>query len=286
MTVGPKTKKGNHDLYLSVGWRGRTGRIFHRLSVTGPVLVRMRDDGQKNLVIRLRNLSSKVQKVSGSLSVPSPLVASRRHVSMSLCALQDTTLTVALAGWNRVRVPLHVKVRLRVGDQSVSKSLMVYPHVPNGDFEDDTAGDRIPDWWTGWTRRGPCLGSKVFRLDPSRKAAGKYSLRVDPNPTEGNWSIAQPMCCRLKAHTRYKVSVDICRDEATPGVYAQITHLRFGQKGFKTGVWQHFEGEFWFGTETEMPLQNPGHDWIRWIRLVNRSRSTAWFDNLTIQEVP
>jgi len=49
--------------------------------------------------------------------------------------------------------------------------------------------------------------------------------------------------------------------------------------------WQHFEGCFSFANPIAFPDRNPAYDWIRWLRLYNKSDSPAWFDNLTIREV-
>jgi len=285
LEVGPSVEERRHDLHLLVEWRGRTSRIYHRLSVTSPVLCRLRDDDQKNPTIVLRNLSSEPRRVQGTLRVAAPLTPSQAAIDLSLAPHERRVRTVAVDGWNDARRPLRARLDLRSDEQHIRKSLLMYPFVPNGDFEHDQVGDGYPEWWTGWTPRGPEDGYTRIHLDASRKASGRFSLRLDPDTRDGYYSMAQPMVARLKAKQTYTVSVDIYREEATPDVYLRIERLSLGRRDYKVGQWQRFEGRFKFGNPTQFPNRNPAYDWVRWLRLHNKSDSPAWFDNLVIRQV-
>jgi len=287
ITIGGTAAKRRYDMPLLVEWRGRTARIYHRLSVTDAVIVRLRDDDQKNPVVVLRNLSSKRHAVKGSVKVDPPLSPTETTIDCVLEPHQSLVKTVEVNGWDDVRLPL--RARLALQDESgrrMEKSMILYPFVPNGDFETDVVGDGYPEWWAAWTRRGPAGGRKRIRLDSSKAASGRSSLRLDPDPkaADGGFTVAQPMVARLKADREYIASVDIFRPKDTPDVYLQVERLRLGDKGVQTGTWQHFEGRFTFANPTQFPDHNPAYDWVRWLRLYNRSGSPAWFDNLTIRE--
>lgn len=285
LEVGPLTEERRHDMHLLVAWRGRTSRIYQRLSVTNPVLCRLRDDGQKNPVVVLRNLSSEPRRVRGALRVDAPLKPSETTIDLTLAPHERRAEGVTLGGWNDVLLPLRARLGLRSGEQRIRKSLLMYPFVPNGDFEHDEVGDGYPEWWAGWTPRGPQDGYTRIHLDASRKASGRSSLRLDADTRDGYYSMAQPMVARLKANKTYAVSVDIYREEATPEVYLRIERLSLGRKTYEVGKWQRFEGRFKFGNPTQFPDRNPAYDWVRWLRLHNKSGSPAWFDNLTVREV-
>ena len=284
--VGRRAAKRRHDMHLLVAWRGSVQRHYQRLSVTDPVVVRLRDDEQKNLVVSLRNLSSAPQRVRGLLRVAPPLLPAASAIDRVLEPHGSVVETVTLDGWDDVLLPLRVRLELRCGRrQRVERSLLMYPFVPNGDFETDEVGDGFPEWWAGWTPRGPLDGHKRLRLDATKAAAGRSSLRLDPDTREGFYSIAQPMVARLKADTEYAVSVDILRGEDTPEVYVQIERLRLGHKDYEVGKWQRFEGTVKFANPIAFPDRNPAYDWIRWMRLYNKSTTPAWFDDLRIREV-
>ncbi len=284
-TVAEKLKKGRYNIYLKVGWRGKQDKIYQRLSIADPVLVRLRDDYQKNLELIFRNLTAKPQTVAGKVAVAAPLTVKDPNVKVVLKPHEVKKINIPVKGWSKVKLPLRAKANLNAAGVKVSKSLLMYPYIPNGDFESDDSGTLHPDWWAGWTWRGPADGYKFVHLDPKVKKSGKYSLRVDPYKDKRGYAFAQPMVCRLKANRKYKVSVDILRTKNNGAVYAQIQNRRLGNKNFKPGEWQHFETVIKYNNPIQFPNRKPGYDWIRWIRLINRSGAPAWFDNLKFEEI-
>ena len=284
LRVGPSVVKRRHNMHLLVDWRGRTYRIYQRLSVTNPIIAHLRDDDQKNPTVSLWNLSSEARKFSGELCVDAPLSPALTRLDVTLEPHERRTVTAEVRGWDDVRLPVRARLDLRCGEERIRKSLLMYPFVPNGDFERDEVGDGYPEWWAGWTPRGPQDGYKRIRLDSTRRAAGRYSLRLDPDTRDGFFAMAQPMVARLKANRTYAVSIDIYRQEATPEVYLQIEKLRLGHKGSQAGKWQRFAGRFSVADPTRFPDMNPAYDWVRWLRLISKSKRPAWFDNLAIRE--
>lgn len=284
LQVGRKTAMGRHDMHLLVEWQGRIGRIYQRLSVTDRVLVRLRDDDQRNVVLTFRNLSSEVRRLAGTLRVDAPLSPESTAIDVTLKPHERRAMNVALDGWNDVMLPLRANLELEEADRAIRKSLLMVPFVANGDFETDVVGDGYPEWWTGWTPRGPEDGYTRIHLDRERKASGRSSLRLDPDPREGYYTIAQPMVARLKADTEYEVSVDIYREQDTPGIHVKVGRLTLGKRVGHVGEWQHFEGRLKHANPTRFPDRDPAADWVRWIRLHNASDKPAWFDNLRIRE--
>ncbi|MCG2661457.1 MAG: hypothetical protein L6437_14580, partial [Kiritimatiellae bacterium] len=180
-------RKGRFEVVLN--WRGKEKSITKTIFVPDfPVYCFLEEDSNKNLEVHLENLSQKKQSCRYHLEVPLPLTADKVQDEVELGAGEKRIVLVPLSGWNEVCIPLHIRSTFQSERRGTTKSIMLYPYVPNGDFECDSAGDLYPDWWMCWGLKDNQDAIPDFiKLDEKRNNGGKYSLRIDPHPTTNHY---------------------------------------------------------------------------------------------------
>ena len=151
----------------------------------------------------------------------------------------------------------------------------VMPTVPNGDFEMDSAGDMRPDWWIS-RKAGDRLDAEKISLDTGGPS-GKYCLRVEPGDDPDGFVFVYGVNGAIKPNTKYRVSVWIKRDDPNGPVFLSASELA-GRllSSTVTNKWEFLQLEA-VSTANACRLQ---------LRCFNKSRKTAWFDGIKVEEIP
>jgi hypothetical protein len=179
-----------------------------------------------------------------------------------------------ISGMESLRSPARVKAEARVGQQVVARrSLMLYPPMLNGGFEQDTVGDGLPDWWFARDERDFIQYYSLGKIDKTNPYQGKNCLRLDPNPEkDGKFIKSEPMV-RFLDKGRYRIRCAIRKTAPGDDVCLQVADQQL--KTDQAGEWVVVEKEWTFN----------GHFWAFGVQVINRSRNPAWFDELSIERV-
>ncbi len=270
--VPPNAEKGRRDLWCDVTGDGLTFSAYEFISVNDPVLVDFRGN-PGTYHVWVRNLTTQPLTGTVEVSAPAPLQVSCAR-EFDLPAEGEARIPVTVEGRLALREISEMSARVTIAGQTYEVVRGVMPHIPNADFESDSAGDMKPDWWMGRKVRDEWA---YERLHLSTEAhSGKYSLLLDPPQAGEQFIRAYPTNGCWTPKTKYRVSVWI-KCAAKEGVYVEIGGRRLGA-GQTGPEWQQFAMEFTTGDN----VLSGG--WVG-CSLINSSDQPAYFDDLVVEEV-
>lgn len=265
------------DLWCDVESDAGTFSAYTFLMVNPPLLADLRGmPGQTHLW--LRNLSA--EPIEGRLSWvgPQPLTVVGPE-GFHVPGRSELTIPIEVDGADQLDEVTEFQANVHTTDQEIDLVRAVFPTVPNGGFELDSAGDRKPDWWTGETQPHKWIiwnytlwDYQALNLDPAAKV-GRTCLRIDPPEPGQDFVVASPLHGWLRPGTTYRASVWI-RSKSGEGVYAEVAGTKLGA-GETDEQWRQFSTTF-----------TADEGWNRVYHcLHNRSSEPAYFDEFRIEEV-
>ena len=285
VVVPAGAENGRCDLRCAVETAQGTFTTYNFFVVSDPVLAEFKGCGNR-LQLWFRNLTDQVQQVEvKKLALPNAISVKPLGGTCTLTPRSSATMEFALRGRVGLREIADAEAEVVAGGRGRALVHGVMPIVPNGDFEADGAGDRMPDWWIVLEQPKPGLRSQrihsvnldKLRLDPKNPHAGRYALRLDgldEKDTSLQHYQAVPVNGIFAADTRYRVSVWI-RSEAESGVCLECFGQRLGN-GKTRKPWQQFSAE----------VVSRADAYARdYCRLINASTKAAWFDDLVVEEL-
>jgi len=270
VAVPAGAKTGRHDVWCDLTTPGGNFSTYSFVVVNPPVLVDFRGN-PGNYHLWLRNLSG--ASVSGTVNVtaPPPLTAHASE-SVAIPPAAEFALPVTVSGQSQLTEIAEMSAQVTLAGQRQVLVRAVFPAVPNGHFETDSAGDRKPDWWMCRKVKDRWAYGRMRLADGAH--SGQYCLQLDAPVDEETFTCAYPVHSVVKTGTRYRVSVWI-KAASNDGVYANLLGRHLG-KG-KTGPeWRQFTAEVTTGAKTTGLYRT----------LYNSSAAPAYFDDLVITELP
>lgn len=208
------------------------------------------------------------------VTAPAPLQVSA-PAEFSLPARGQVRVPVEVRGQDRLTQNAEMSARIVTAPATWDLVRGVMPVVPNGDFEQDGAGDLRPDWWMG-RKLADEWDYERIRLDTGA-GSGRTCLRVDQGDDPRGFVRGYSVIGAVKPNTRYHVSGWIKRAEGTGEVAIQFSG--FGWRSLQTP-----EVGRWVRLEFDCTSAADARDMT--VSCVNRSRGPAWFDGLEARELP
>jgi hypothetical protein len=241
--------------------------------VAEPVLAEIRGDpGTYHLLVR--NLTARPTTGVVEVTAPPPLQVSAPR-ELALPAHGEVKVPVQVDGQDQLTRNAEMAAKIITPLASWDLVRGVMPVVPNGDFEQDGAGDMRPDWW---------MGRKLAdEWDPEHiglstdAASGRYCLRVDASDNPQGFVRGYSVMGAVKPNTRYHVNGWIKRADATGQVAIQFSG--FGWQGLQTA-----EVGRWVRLELDCTSADNAREMV--VQCANRSRGPAWFDGIEVRETP
>lgn len=266
------TKLGRYDVRADIVTSGGAFTAYKMVAITEPVIAEFRGDpGTYRLLIK--NLTGKPTKGTVTVSAPAPLRATIQ-ASFDLPAMGEVQIPVTVEGQDQLSQisEMNAKITTPLAKWDLVRAVM--PIVPNGDFEQDGAGDMRPDWW---------MGRKLMdEWDPDRirleadVPSGKYCLRVDESDNPKGFVRAYSVDGAVKPNTKYRFSAWIKKASSEGQVMVQFAGFDYRSlTPTKVGEWEHLQGEVTTG---------PKHGYMT-VSCYNQSRGPAWFDAIKVEEI-
>lgn len=268
----PKTAaKGRTDIRARISTPNGNFTTYNFIMINDPVLAEFRGSpGSYHLW--LKNLGT--VPVSGiiSYSAPRPLTI-QGGKEFSVPARQEVTLPVEIRGNEELDKGAEVTVDIQSSVKLFQLVRHVFPAIPNGNFESDSAGDQKPDWWMARSSGEKWAYESIHLAGEAH--SGKYCLKLDP-PKDGNtFNCAFPEMGALVPGKKYRFSAWIKAKSSEqvylsiPGVSAQLG------AGETSDEWKQFQVEF------VAPPDFGGRN--RWAH--NFSSEPAYFDDFRIERL-
>jgi hypothetical protein len=267
-------KDQRYDLTL----RGKGGdgkaTLPHWVTVGEPLWIRLFRASDSHVVATVFNRSDKAQSGQLSFSGEGGVQVGEPSLPFAVGPWGRDEVRLPISGMEPLRSPARVKTEARVGQQVVARrSLMLYPPIPNGGFEQDTVGDGLPDWWFARDERDSVQCYQLGKIDKTNPYQGKNCLRLDANPEkDGKFLKSEPMV-RFLDKGRYRIRCAIRKTAPGDDVIVQVADQQLTTD--KAGEWAVVEKEWTFD----------GNFRAFNVQVINRSRNPAWFDELTIERV-
>lgn len=271
LTLPVNTVPNRYDLTLVTEADGAKGEYPHWVTATSALWVRLTRDPKGPIKAVVFNRSDKPLTGALAFTAPKGTTVDSPKLPFTAPAWGKTEVTVTVRGLEPLQIPMHLLAAATAGTETTARSLMLYPPAPNGQFENDSAGDSHPDFWFIWGTGDERKFNDRGVLDTKEPYLGKTSLRLDPHPEPGKALWAMPIVSTFEVGKKYRVCVAVrtTADEDKP--YVQVNTLRLS--GGAPGKWTLLQGVFTC-TSQNGPIQ-----------LVNPSRNPVWFDGLTIEPV-
>ena len=268
--VPENASKGRTDIWCDLTTPSGTFSAYNLVVVNEPVIADFRGN-PGNYHIWLKNLTDKQTTAAVVTYGGTTLKAFSSKTPFTVPPQAEMSLPIDVAGQDSLREITELTGIIKVGSQTLRVVRGVIPTVPNGNFETDGAGDLKPDWWMCRSQRDVLAYERVHLAGAAHN--GKYCLQLDAPQENEKFTRAYPIHTALRAGARYQASIWIKADSAK-GVYASIAGRVLGSGQTKSG-WQQFSIQFEQGDGPQVDLN-----------LINGSSEPAFFDDVTIMEVP
>ncbi len=266
------TKPGRCDVRADVATPAGAFTAYRMLTVVEPVTAEFRGDpGGYHLLVR--NHTGKPVRGTVAVGAPAPLKVSA-PAGFDLPAHGDAKVPVTVEGQDRLDRLSEMSAMVSAPGAKWNLVRVVVPVVANGDFEQDGAGDRRPDWWM-CRKKADVWDPESMRLEEGGPS-GKYCLRVDASDDATGFVRAYTVHGAVKPDTRYRIRGWVKRAEAGGDVAVRFSG--FGWAGLRTeevGKWVRLEAEVKSGANPTGMVVN----------CLNASRGPAWFDGISVEEV-
>ncbi|MDD5706710.1 MAG: NEW3 domain-containing protein, partial [Kiritimatiellae bacterium] len=270
LTVPEQTAKGRADIWCDIVTPSGAFQAYSLLVVNDPVVADFRGD-PGSYHVWLKNLTT--QPLTGTLGVSGrDGLRVSAPPDFSLPPETEVKVPVGVTGQDKLRELSELTATVKVGRQTLELVRAVMPTVPNGDFEIDSAGDGMPDWWF-------CRGAgDVYAYGRIRLAgeahSGKTCLQIDPPPSGEKHTCAFPVHSAFKPNTRYRVSLWLKTANAE-GVSANVGGVWLAGKGETGSAWRQRTAEFTTGATVSGLYRT----------LYNASDAPAYFDDFKVEEI-
>ena len=278
LSVPSGAAPGRYDLTLLAEADGAKGDLPHWVTVTDPLWVRLVRQPDGSVLATVFNRSDKPCDGTIQWTPPQGVTLDKTGTPFRVEPWAQTELRVKLAGMEPLLAPVHLLAIAKSGTGrralSAGRSLMLYPPAPNGDFENDSAGDGRPDWWYCWGTGDSreCNGNVL--LDEKGPYQGKRCVRLDPHPQAGKEVYLRPIVHAISGGRRYRVRIAMKKTAAGDDAFASVMGRTLSAD--RAGEWVLLE------TAIDVPQGTGGVS----ISLHNRSRNPVWFDALSIELQP
>ena len=262
-----------YDMTLSAkAGDGGIATLPHWITVGSPLWVRLFRESDSHVTATVFNRSDKAQAGNLVLSQQGGVQVGVSSIPFLVAPWSQAKISLPISGMEKLNAPAHLIADAKVnGKVLTQRSLMLYPPVSNGGFEDDAVGDSHPDWWLTATEQDTTEYNLLGTIDYTNPFKGKGCLRLAPNPS-GKFLRSSPFVTFLDKG-RYHIQCAIRKTAPGDDVVVQFADQRLTTE--KAGEWVVVEKEFEFN----------GNFWGFGIQLINRSRNSVWFDELRIEKI-
>jgi len=277
--------RGRPFVFLEVWGANETGvRKFVPFAVVEPLRVYVHEPGDWTLVAEVENRGT--SELSGQVKVDAPEGLMKGPVvrQFQVKPRQMAQLTFEFDPVRRTAVHgrLDIEVTAASGNLSHTRSFRVMPTIPNPSFDEDSAGDRRPDYWKGSENAyaGPSRFWKQIHLDGEVKTDGPYSVRLDPHPEAKNITLYNLVGRFPGGPGKFRFSADVRRageGTARIRINAPISGARTFNIPAQTGVWHTLSADW--------ELTKPAASGLN-VMLENLTQSPIWVDNIRLEYVP
>ncbi|HOS43703.1 MAG TPA: hypothetical protein PK794_08440, partial [Armatimonadota bacterium] len=271
LALPAKVAPDRYDLTLVTEAAGAQGAFPHWVTATSALWVRLTRDRKGPVIATIFNRSDTPLAGTLTFTPPKGVTVEKPVQPFAAPAWGKTELTVAVAGLEPLPAPAHLGAVATAGKEVAERWLMLYPPVPNGQFETDSAGDGHPDYWFIWGTGDERKFNHLAALDPREPYLGTSSLKLNPHPEGGKALWAMPIVSTFEVGKKYRVCVAVRTSDAMDRPFVQVDTLRL--TGGEPGKWTLLQGVF--------TCTSPDGR----VRLGNPSRHPVWFDALTIEPV-
>lgn len=262
-----------YDLTLRSEGGGRA-TLPHWITIGEPLWIRLFRSSDGDVVATVFNRSDRPQSGQLAFSGEGGVQVGTPSLPFAVEPWSRTEVRLSISGMEPLRSSARVKAEARVGRRVIAgRSLTLYPPVPNGGFENDTAGDGLPDWWFTRDERDHKHYSRMGKIDRRDPYRGRNCLRLEANPEKGGRFLkAEPMV-RFLDKGRYRIRCAIRKTAPGDDVAFQVGDQQL--KTDRAGEWAVVEKEWTFD----------GNFWAFNVQVINWSRNPAWFDELSIERM-
>jgi len=273
MTLPAGIPANRYDLTLVTEAEGAVATFPHWISATDALWIRLTRQPDGTVLAVIFNRSDQPQSGQLVFSAPTMLTLDTPRQTFSVAPWGKTEARVNVSGLESLPAPAHLTAVATAGKATATRSLMLYVPAPNGDFEADGGGEGHPDWWYCWGEGYRKNTSRNAVLDAVNPHAGKYCLRLDPNPEAGKEVYLLPIVSAIAGGHRYKLSVAVRKtaDDDALSIHCAGKTLTGGV----AGQWTVLETTF------DVPATAGSIN----LTLNNRSRHPVWFDSLHITPI-
>lgn len=269
LTLPANAAPNRYDLTLITEADGAKGEYPHWVTASSALWVRLTRDAKGPVKATVFNRSDKPLIGTLTFTLPKGVTVDKAAQPFTAPAWGKTELTVTLKGLEPLQEPVHLVATATAGKETTRRSLMLYPPAPNGQFENDSAGDNHPDYWFVWGTGDERKFNAQATLDTKAPYLGKSCLRLGPHPEPGKFVWVNPIVSTFEVGKKYHVCVAVRTSTDDDKPYIQVNTLRLS--GGVPDKWTLLQGTF-------TCTSSNAH-----IQLCNTGRNPVWFDALTIE---